>query len=321
MSKAKSAAALKRVIWSVNPFEEKNEMRHQVVSALKYIGHRVPSVKIEPTYVLSPAELEVAMEFSQPWIKQYKPSAEKAMEHLSGQYGISQLKEPQVLIQRSPSLSSSVNALARHAKDTRADLIVTGTHAREGLSRLMLGSYTETLLLHSKTPLLVVGPHAEVLHRDHILFATDLSAHSILAFKRILSLARDLRARLTILHIVPHPVEPVIQSGIYLMGGGWVPVAEFMSQDESKKRRHGDKWIAEAKKIGVQAEFVIERGMPGKGGSIVQGILSAAQSRHAGMIALAAHSGVFAASLLGSIARQVIRHAPCPVWTWKSVGK
>ncbi len=321
MSKTKSASSLKRVIWSVNPFEEKSEMRHHVVSALKYLGHRVPSIKIDPTYVLSPAELEVSLEFSQPWIKQFKPAAEKAMEQISGQYGIAQLKDPTVLVQRNPSLTSSVATIVKHARDARADLIVTGTHAREGISRLMLGSYTETLLLHSKTPLLIVGPHAEVLHRDHILFASDFSEHSMIVFKKVLTLARDLRAKLTILHIIPHPVEPVIQSGIYLMGGGWVPVAEFMSQDESQKRRHGAKWVADAKKMGIQAEFVIERGMPGKGGSIVQGILSAAQSRHAGLIAMGAHSGAVAAALLGSIARQVIRHAPCPVWTWRPDAK
>lgn len=314
---ATKKTSLKRVIWSADAFEEKSDMRNHAVSALKYLLHRFPKLKIEPTYVLSPAELDLSLDFSPPWIKQFRPGAEKALASSAREMGLTSSLAPVVLVQRSPSLSSSVSTLLKYAKSVHADLIVAGTHARQGVGRWVLGSFAETLVTHARTPLLIVGPESQALHRGHILFASDMGENSSVVFKRVLALASDLQAKITLLHVTALPVAAVIQSGIYMLGGGWVPVQDFLGSEEEDRRERAEKWIVEAKKKGVTMEFVLERTGGGKQSSVAQTILAQAQSRQAGMIAIAAQSGVVKAAILGSTARQVLRQAPCPVWIWR----
>lgn len=54
-----------------------------------------------------------------------------------------------------------VDAIHKAARETKADLIVMGTHGRGGLKRLMLGSVTDRVLRESEVPVLTVrGRHA-----------------------------------------------------------------------------------------------------------------------------------------------------------------
>jgi nucleotide-binding universal stress UspA family protein len=47
-------------------------------------------------------------------------------------------------------------AILQHAKKTKCDLIVMGSHGRTGLASILLGSETSKVLTHSKIPVLVV---------------------------------------------------------------------------------------------------------------------------------------------------------------------
>jgi nucleotide-binding universal stress UspA family protein len=47
-------------------------------------------------------------------------------------------------------------AIIKAANDNGCDLIVMASHGRSGLSALLLGSVTNTVLTHTKTPVLVV---------------------------------------------------------------------------------------------------------------------------------------------------------------------
>ena len=46
-------------------------------------------------------------------------------------------------------------AIIKHAKSRKCDLIVMASHGRRGLASLLLGSETTKVLTHSKTPVLV----------------------------------------------------------------------------------------------------------------------------------------------------------------------
>jgi nucleotide-binding universal stress UspA family protein len=46
------------------------------------------------------------------------------------------------------------------SEELKADMIVMGTHARKGLSKMILGSVAEKVLHHSKVPMLII-PAAE----------------------------------------------------------------------------------------------------------------------------------------------------------------
>lgn len=59
-----------------------------------------------------------------------------------------------VIVQDAPARS-----IVQTAKDTRADLIIMGTHGRNGIRRAVLGSVCEAVLHDSDVPLLTVTPN------------------------------------------------------------------------------------------------------------------------------------------------------------------
>jgi nucleotide-binding universal stress UspA family protein len=96
---------------------------------------------------------------------------------------------------------SPSSALLELSLEHGADLIVTGTHAKTGLSRLILGSTAEQLLRRANCPVLTVGPSARppeegLLTFKTILYATDLSPEAAKAASAAVAFAEDSAATL-----------------------------------------------------------------------------------------------------------------------------
>jgi nucleotide-binding universal stress UspA family protein len=114
------------------------------------------------------------------------------------------------------------DVISRTIEEKKVDLVVTGTHGREGLGKMALGSQAENILRHSPAPVLVVGPYVRTepettRHMKRILFATDLSEASLMALPHAISLAEENEAELDVLRVIPpqkngelvHPSELV----------------------------------------------------------------------------------------------------------------
>jgi nucleotide-binding universal stress UspA family protein len=94
-------------------------------------------------------------------------------------------------------------------KDKDIDLIVSGTHGRSGIRKVVLGSIAEEIFRHASCPVLTVGPCAPTesvveAKLQNILFATDFSPESLEALPFSLAAAREQHAQLTLLHVVEH---------------------------------------------------------------------------------------------------------------------
>ena len=100
------------------------------------------------------------------------------------------------------------DVISRNIEEKEVDLLVTGTHGREGLGKMVMGSHAENILRHSPVPVLVVGPYVRsepetTARMKRILFATDFSEASLAALPYALSLAEENQAELDILRVVP----------------------------------------------------------------------------------------------------------------------
>jgi nucleotide-binding universal stress UspA family protein len=97
-------------------------------------------------------------------------------------------------------------------EEKTVDLVITGTHGREGFEKILLGSHAENILRHSSVPVLTVGPHVRIeperaTRMKHILFATDFSKASQAALPYAISLAEENQAELDMLRVIP-PQKP-----------------------------------------------------------------------------------------------------------------
>jgi nucleotide-binding universal stress UspA family protein len=95
--------------------------------------------------------------------------------------------------------------ISKALRDKEIDLLVLGTHGRTGLEKAAFGSIAQEALLHATCPLLTVGPKVLVQPEKaaewtRILYATDFSTESLAAAPHAISLAREHRAQLILLH-------------------------------------------------------------------------------------------------------------------------
>lgn len=61
-----------------------------------------------------------------------------------------------VTVEREVRLGDPETEINEIAKEYQADLIVMGTHGRTGLSHLLMGSVTESILRHAEVPIMAV---------------------------------------------------------------------------------------------------------------------------------------------------------------------
>jgi nucleotide-binding universal stress UspA family protein len=208
------------------------------------------------------------------------------------------------------------------ARDLGAGLVVMGTHGRTGPGHLLFGSVAEAVLRKAPCPVLTVKapppatpgggaagarpgegrPEGTILWPLRtILHPTDASACSREAFRLACSLARDHGARLIALRVTAVP--DLVYEGYGTPGS---PLAE-------------EEYVAEARKDvgelrpadpGLALERRVEEGDP------AAEILRVAAEAGADLIVMGTHGRTgLRHLLLGSVAEQVVRKAPCPVLT------
>ena len=109
-------------------------------------------------------------------------------------------------------VASAADAVVEMALGRRADLTVMATHGRRGLRHMLLGSMTEEVIQHARSPVLCLREPAPTAYR-RILVPTDLSLASRLAFPMAAFLARSFGAEVIGLHAAP-PASVATLSGI-----------------------------------------------------------------------------------------------------------
>lgn len=194
------------------------------------------------------------------------------------------------------------------------DLVVMGTHGRRGPARLFLGSVAEEVVRHASCPVLTLrqteAPGTiEALAK--ILVPVDFSSYS----KEALSFAKELAALygagLQVLHTIEEPAYPYF----YTPGSSLSPVEQLEALRE-KAEEALDELLAETPGPEVPAERFVATGRP------ASEIARFAEDRGSDMVVIATHGLTGLERLLvGSTAEQVVRLAPCPVFTVKSFGK
>jgi len=139
-----------------------------------------------------------------------------------------------------------------------------------------------------------------------ILWPTDFSPLAEAALPHVLKLARESGAELVVLHVLP---LPLLFAGPEIAGAMWVQVArENRAKGKAALHRMRERLHAMAPTLRVQS--VLAQGVP------FDRILRVAKRRRCDLIVLATHGRTgLRHVLLGSVAENVVRQAPCPVLT------
>jgi len=199
--------------------------------------------------------------------------------------------------------------IAEIADDLRADLIVIGAHGYSEFKGLLFGSITHGVLARTKRPVLVLrgarAPRGDALRAG---IAVDGSKFGLAAVKFAMR-HRDLfgaQARLSLLHVVPDFVMPVIAD----LGGMAVPT---YSEQEVKvlQDRDFDRAAAPARRLLEKAKAsaaeVRLTGIPGDE-------IAAYAKKNLDVLVVGSHGyGGFKTVVLGSVATRIAARCDTPL--------
>ncbi len=293
-----------RILWAIDPFAEK-KLQLKTLEAIKNFTKNA-QVTIEPITVLSPDQLRLPIQAFHAESANFRLKAEEILQKWLKEVKVPGLKPYTLLVSDKYSLRSSADLLMTYAKDSNASLIALSTHARKGIARVLAGSFAETLLLHASTPLLVVNPQVKTSKVTKILFPTDMSASSEQAFQQVVTIASHLKAKV----ILYHKVEYVIPD-TYSVFTHHKAYEQYLEKDLESREEELKTWVTKAKETGVKAELVFDK----KPSFVTQGVLKAVKQSKSEVLAICSHTGSIGTMMLGSVTRQILREAKCPVWT------
>jgi nucleotide-binding universal stress UspA family protein len=206
---------------------------------------------------------------------------------------------------------SAAGGILAYATEHDIDLIVLGTHGRRGVRRLLLGSVAEEVVRRASCPVFTVGRSAtspEALDGGTLLVPVDFSS----AQAPLLDHARELALAYGLSVVLLHAVERTIPPDVYGLRTD-LPSLETLA--DRAREALGDP-AAALRNEGLEVTTEVRTG------SAVDVILDVAEEKNPAMLAIATHGrrGV-ERMLMGSVSENVVRQAPCPVFTVKSFGK
>jgi nucleotide-binding universal stress UspA family protein len=214
--------------------------------------------------------------------------------------GVSEVEEI-VSESRQPS-----EAVAENVKKLDADLVVMGTHGRQGLSHTLLGSVAERTIRASPVPVLTVkgagltGPPVR-----RVLLATDFSSHAKEAQSLAAAFARRTGAQLDIVHVLDESPEYIRTLS--------AEVAAFEDQARAMAGDHLEELAGRLRADDLAVITHLRKGRP------VDAVVEEADRLESDLIVLGTHGHTgFARVALGSVAERTLRHAKCSVLTTRS---
>ncbi len=201
------------------------------------------------------------------------------------------------------------SALALHAEERRADIVVMSTHGRGAIRRLWLGSVAEQLVWQVHIPVLLVKPEQEdgkLWSREfkHILLPLDTSAKSEAVIDTAIDLGKLFGTRFTILQVQG---EPFAYGGIPPQLSPEA-VATLVDDQVASVRTYLDGVVARFTDAGLEAE-----GLTVAKESPTGGILQVAEDQDVDLIALSTHGGGVKSVLMGSVTARVVQRAEVPI--------
>ncbi|WP_340097675.1 universal stress protein [Salinibaculum salinum] len=128
----------------------------QADEACELVFEEFPDATLVLLHVINPAEASYGAQasvpsFSEEWYEEEKGRAKKIFEDIEQRAG-----EHGVAVEHAVEVGKPSQIIVDFAEEHDIDHIVMGSHGRQGVSRILLGSVAETVMRRSLVPVTVV---------------------------------------------------------------------------------------------------------------------------------------------------------------------
>jgi nucleotide-binding universal stress UspA family protein len=210
-----------------------------------------------------------------------------------------------VIEQHQIDASSPAETIVDYVEDHGVDLVVMGTHGRQGLDRARFGSVAEEVVRTAPAPVLTVRAHAPATTRPvrRILAPIDFSEASETALRHAKEIALTYGAEIDLLHVIDRPSYPSAYG---------LDSLDFSGETVLENAENGLADLAEEIVGHEHAKAEVVYGHP------VAGILDYIEDNEIDLLVIATRGRTgLSRLLLGSVAERVLRQSPIPVFLVK----
>ncbi len=208
------------------------------------------------------------------------------------------------------------DTLQHHVQERDITLVVMSTHGRGALSRIWLGSSTDSFIRHSTVPVLLIRPQEDETSSlsapvsfKKVLIPVDGSKESEAITEWARAVADPDHAQLTLIRVFPYPED---FASAYLPHTVQVN-RNVLDEGRNEAERYLEAEVAKLRAEGWEAEAILM-----VDSSPARGILHFAAEHDVHLIAMSTHGrGGMSRLLLGSVTDKVVRGAHLPVLVLK----
>ncbi len=301
----KSFSKKKVIVWAVDSTQDPTEAAN-IIQELKVWAKHL-DCDVQPVSVYSMASFNFPEEMTFPWRDKLQNAAQKSLSQYLKKTKAKVFLPAKLLFTAAFSNRKMAVELANYAVDQQAQLIVANTRAMKTANPLRFGSFAETLVATSQVPVLLLNPSATPsLKITSILWPTDFSADSKQAFVRLKPWAKALKSAIIIYNQVQMP-------NIYFSEVNHAGQTEALELElavvEKSRSKKGAEWMTLLDGSNIKGSLLVERQRK----YLAADILTSAKKNGVSLIALANRNGPISQAILGSVARDILLNAKCPV--------
>lgn len=200
--------------------------------------------------------------------------------------------------------------ILNYADEIDADMIIMGTHGRQGLYYFLMGSVAEEIVRLAHCPVITIsetGERSNLRAVRKIMVPVDFSDASRRALARARHMADLHKAELLVMHVIQKLDFPVTGPE-----AGFTFLKDWLPKIKAENEAHLEQILQDTVGPAVPFKTIIDVGNPARD------IIEAVKTYEVDYIVMPTHGRTgFDRMLMGSTAERVIRTAPCPVYTDK----
>lgn len=285
-------------VWAVDPYESDLCPAPEVIAQLKALAGN--SLKgAAPVFICG-------MDAGN------QTEVQRKLEEYLGTFVKESTGKPEILYTGSPSKKDWIAALLAFAKEKKAEMIVLTSHGRTGLSRLVLGSFAESLLEQAQVPVLFLRKAPLTGENPKkAAFATDFSEGSKKAFEKFLSSFSQQISEVTLFHAVSFP-----EGALGVAGTAGVPISYpdfYIKEQAAWAQKESKVWMENAGQLGIpcQVHSLVDESVVMNPSAAIEKFL---ETQHIGFLGMASPSGTVSKFLLGSVAQNLVTTRKFSIW-------
>lgn len=297
-----------KIIWAVDPTQNPADAKPLIKEMKTWAKHL--NCSIQPVSIFSNLNFNFMFEQKPPVPVRLEEITQKLLDQYIKKTNIEEVLPPEKIFIPSNSKRKMAMELARYAERKKALLLFANTRARKTWNPFRLGGFAETLITVSRTPTLLLNPEAKPSTKiPSILYPTDFSQDSKNSLMDLSRWAKAFNSKILLYNRVETP-DVVYMSEL---SSYWpMQSASFdviMSDIEKLRQMKAQQWSNFLKKQGVDTKGLIQHQKK----TLSADILETAKKNKVSLIALMSRSGPVAQRILGSVAKDILLQAQCPV--------